>query len=723
MGKNNDVSVEAILDAIRTLAKPDGVRISEIRAVMANPPDPPSVRQALEALPAGIVKYNALGGTWRMANATSSSPPSAATRSSPPTATSATRSTPPAVPLPTVIDTGIPTAVDEHGVIDDSQRVVIRAEPSARQVVIAGPGFGKTAVACGRVAWLLDEGVEPAKILLLSFTRTAVREMRARIATLAGTVEGANAVNIRTLDSFSWRVRTGLSETPKTGAGYGQNIDETLAMLATPTLDVREYLDSFDHVLVDEAQDLVGSRALLVVTMLEKLRPEVGWTVFLDPAQAIYDWSEDSDQAKGPQRTFGEQLARLQPPPAHRELAHLHRTRDPSLRKLLLGARKLVLEAPDDACARLRGELASRAPDAKLFATDLAGEVFARSAQSNDLLVLTRQRGEALELSSRLTERGIRHRLRFGALPQVAAPWIAAVLNHACRNAGTTRVSRDEAETAWEAVTVANPWITEGWDIDRAWRLLRRLGPGGKNAIEITRVAARLAAASLPDDATLREVGGHGPIVSTVHGSKGREAAEVMLLLTSNHGADIDEARVLYVGLSRAKERLDVRRFAASRWSHLPDSGRPWRECDHGRMQVEVGRAGDLDPRRNVQIAAPEWVQQQDTLARFDGHCRKVRVSSFKERDWARCVVPDDSNLPLATLSTSCVDDLWDAARKIAKGAHTPSFISHLRWFDLGSVGLPPDFVPDATLPEPWHSTRLFLSPVVVGPGLVGGIK
>jgi hypothetical protein len=718
---------EAVLSVIRTIAKGDGLRIHEICAALQSSLTAVRVLDLLKQQQRIGKVRKSTDSRWSISQATSVVPfAPAAPRTSRPSITLPKPTAPPATrqSLPIVADAGIPTEVDEDGVIDASQRAVTRAPRSSRQVVVAGPGFGKTAVACGRVAWLMREGVEPARILLLSFTRTAVREMRGRIAVLAREVKDAGAVDIRTLDSFASHVRTGLSERRQSAQGYGVNIDDTMSLLEMPTLEVREYLEGFDQVLVDEAQDLVGGRAKLVVTMFERLRADAGWTVFLDPAQAIYDWAEDSDAAKGPQPSFAELLAQVRPAPERRELAHLHRTRDPGLRALLLGARRLVLDAPDDACERLRGELTARANGDGQFATAIADEVLARGARSDDLLVLTRQRAEALELSNRLTERGVAHRLRFGALPQTAAPWIAAVLNYACQKAASPRVLRHDVESAWEAITAANAWLTAGWDFDRAWRLLRRLGSGtGKQSVDIPRVAARLSGSGIPDDVVQREVGTGGPIVSTVHGSKGREAAEAMLLLSRQRDLSIDEARVLYVGLSRAKERLDVRRFAASRWSHLDGSGRPWRDCDNNQMQIEIGRAGDLDPARNATIAATEMEEQQRALAAYDGECRRVRVYTFLDRDKARCIVLPDSQLPLATLSRDCVDDLRAAARRIKGAARTPMLVRHLRWFDVGSVGLPPDLVLDASVPEPWQSTRLFLTPIVVGPGLVGGIK
>src|ERR1700694_5404645 len=52
-------------------------------------------------------------------------------------------------------------------------------------LVLAGAGTGKTTTLCARVAWLLAEGVPAERILLLSFTRRAAREMVQRARTLA----------------------------------------------------------------------------------------------------------------------------------------------------------------------------------------------------------------------------------------------------------------------------------------------------------------------------------------------------------------------------------------------------------------------------------------------------------------------------------------------------------------------------------------------------------
>jgi DNA helicase II / ATP-dependent DNA helicase PcrA len=52
--------------------------------------------------------------------------------------------------------------------------------PGGPLLVLAGAGTGKTTTLAARVAWLIDEGAAPERVLLLTFTRRAAREMLAR---------------------------------------------------------------------------------------------------------------------------------------------------------------------------------------------------------------------------------------------------------------------------------------------------------------------------------------------------------------------------------------------------------------------------------------------------------------------------------------------------------------------------------------------------------------
>ena len=63
--------------------------------------------------------------------------------------------------------------------LNDEQRAAA-THAAGRCSILAGAGTGKTTTLCARVAWLVAEGVPAERILLLTFTRRAAREMLQR---------------------------------------------------------------------------------------------------------------------------------------------------------------------------------------------------------------------------------------------------------------------------------------------------------------------------------------------------------------------------------------------------------------------------------------------------------------------------------------------------------------------------------------------------------------
>ena len=59
------------------------------------------------------------------------------------------------------------------------------SHPGATLLILAGAGTGKTTTLCARAEWLLGEGVPPERMLLVTFTRRAARELVGRTRTLA----------------------------------------------------------------------------------------------------------------------------------------------------------------------------------------------------------------------------------------------------------------------------------------------------------------------------------------------------------------------------------------------------------------------------------------------------------------------------------------------------------------------------------------------------------
>ena len=87
------------------------------------------------------------------------------------------------------LNTNVPpsggTRIDYAAELNEQQLGAVTS-PGGAALVIAGAGSGKTRTLTYRVAWLLEHGVKPWQILLLTFTNKASREMTGRVSELLG---------------------------------------------------------------------------------------------------------------------------------------------------------------------------------------------------------------------------------------------------------------------------------------------------------------------------------------------------------------------------------------------------------------------------------------------------------------------------------------------------------------------------------------------------------
>src|ERR1051325_6805159 len=80
---------------------------------------------------------------------------------------------------------GVNLQIDYAQELNEQQHAAVIAPPGPC-LVLAGAGAGKTRTLIYRVAYLLEQGIPADRILLLTFTNKAAREMMRRVTELLG---------------------------------------------------------------------------------------------------------------------------------------------------------------------------------------------------------------------------------------------------------------------------------------------------------------------------------------------------------------------------------------------------------------------------------------------------------------------------------------------------------------------------------------------------------
>lgn len=512
--------------------------------------------------------------------------------------------------------------------------MIIEAAPQARLLVVAPPGTGKTAVACARVAHLVREsGVAPSNVLIVSFTRTAVAEIRARIEHHAGPGVSVSAIPITTVDSHAWGLQYGFGDAERPSSwlasDYDVSINRALELLVNRSPDVIDFLARFEHVVVDEAQDLVGNRLKLVAELIKCLPSTCGVTVFADFLQAIYDFN--NEEAVSDSVTSSALRTMLGPEFIETRLTHLHRFKGEKLAAVLTQVRS-VLESSTLPPSQLRTcvkELLEREKIIKpLPVAPWDIHKIPRIRNLDSLLILFRSRAEVLSASGALCEEGIPHRVRMSGLPDCMHPWLARVF--------TGFVPTGLVLSKHEFLEQCSARGVDAEASEVAWDTLRRLARR-QDGIDWRRLRAQLARPRPPVEACFLDVGTAGPTIGTVHASKGREARKVLYCIPPEGKDSFEEARVDYVAFTRGSETVHV--GGATPYGASEQSGRAYRfegwgpkQPDTRKARIEVGRADDLVDERVLD--GESWQQLQDRLWSDRVNVRCLTAQASAGTDW-----------------------------------------------------------------------------------------
>jgi hypothetical protein len=611
--------------------------------------------------------------------------------------------------------------------LDPNQRAVSFAPVDRRILVTSGPGSGKTEVACARAAHAIASGCPPPSVLVISFTRAATAELTARM-TRFGAASGTSlkGVEVRTLDSLAWMLQKHLSDQKLLTGSYSDNIARMRDLLDDTPEELREYLDTIKLLMIDEAQDIVGARADLALSLIRSLPTTAGVTIFADPAQAIYgDWSIDELTDVEATSPLHERLMELPGASFDKsELTELHRTNDPTLAGIVSGLRAFALVRdmqPENTYDAAREELERRVKKKRRTMEDFTSMA---DTSGTSQMFLFRTHGEAVQVSSYLSGAGIAHRLRFPSLPRPIYPWIG----RAFAATSTRTVDRSNFASLWLERVVGTRFDTH--TVDEAWEILMSVAADrSAERIDLLYLREALSRANPPDEVTRPTLGLSGPIIGTIHGAKGREADHIVLNLSPlrSDADQLEETRVLYVGATRARKSLALTESSA-RLSYLA-SHRAWRFINkNGCAQVEFGLAGDIDalsPVDNGMFGERHAIELQDRFAKglnstamWESEKGFTRGSEAGD-EWRRMLRYDKDRWRFGACSRAIDHDLWQIAGRFGANRLPGRQQNNLYVFDYTTVARDDDS-PDLNRVHPTFARSGFwVCPLVKGFSLV----
>lgn len=612
------------------------------------------------------------------------------------------------------------------------QKEIIELARGSRVLIDAGPGTGKTAVACARVAHLIaHENVLPSRILMLSFTRAAVYELRARILSYLKENEDGYSVQITTMDSLVARLGT---RDLGVGLSYDERIRAFARLLETDT-GLLEYIREIDHLLVDEAQDITGERAKLIGDIISELSPEAGVTIFSDEAQAIYGFTLDGDNfgVDGDGETLPD-LVRgfLRDEFIDLELNEVHRTSSRSLLDLFRGGRS-VLRDGDVAGVEKYDSLESILEDVKFATSDVAPAKIGApiSDEGQSTFVLFRRRANALEAASYFAQGDRPFRVRLRGQPQKLDPWLGILF----WDYVDKTLSEGTFLKLWaERIEKHHPTSLLP---ENAWSVLVRYAGRTATSVDMAKLTAVLCCNAAPNEFSTEDIGdSHGPIFATIHSAKGREADHVRLFLNAPSnldGEDLrrleEEARVLFVGATRAKKDLKVSIVETPSYGATLGTGRAYlrRTSARGvkRASLEIGQDADIDPEDLVGVSrfrsSAEVEEAQDlfqisslSTLKLSAHKTKIGNAWTYVAHLPREVDPDGR--PLFYFNERFGADVSRLGEKLMQ-RWSPGPKTFNNFYSLGARTLvvPPGADDRGSLHSPWKESGFVLAPTLFG--------
>lgn len=426
------------------------------------------------------------------------------------------------------------------GELTTTQLNIIKDNQAQFIAVAAGPGSGKTKVLVHKLAsLLLMEDVKHEQLLMLTFSRAAATEFKKRLLALIG--NAALYIEIKTFHSYCFDLLGKVGSLEKSDAILKKTVEkikngEVEAGRITKTV-----------LVIDEAQDMDADEFALIDALMEQ-NEDMRVIAVGDDDQNIFEfrgasakyldkfiWEKqaikyelvDNFRSKNNLVEFTNAFAKT--------IRHRLKTTPVVARQRDNGMIKLVKGQNDELITPLVEDL---------FATDLSGTT----------CILTRTNEEALQIAGCLNHKGMPAKL-------------------VQTNDGFSLFNLREVRFFLNCLRLNEDIYVIG---DEVWQSAKRdlfKTFGRSSKLDICVNLIKDFEATNPKqkyksdlDVFIKEskledfVHGSGQVilVSTMHKAKGKEFDNIFIMLTNYGGSSDEDKRLLYVGMTRAKQRLNI---------------------------------------------------------------------------------------------------------------------------------------------------------------------
>lgn len=431
--------------------------------------------------------------------------------------------------------------------LSTDQLKIIEDNRSKAILVAAGPGSGKTRVLVHKVAsLLLLEDVRTEQFLMLTYSRAAAMEMKARLRELVK--EKANYVDIYTFHSFAFAISEIRGDLEHAGEIIPRAVELINAGQAVRKVENKSVL------VIDEFQDIGGDEFALIRAIVDAAK-EIRVLAVGDDDQNIFQFRGSSTQyMKFFTDTFKAAVYPLNT--NYRSKENLVRFADFFIRRLpdrIKEGQVLVSSQPGE-----NGTIGVVKYNSSPLVTPLTDDVMrrCRGDREGTSAVLTATNEEALQVYFLLRQRGVPAQLLlsypdFSLKAMVELKMFSHFLRELTHRGDDKIISRED----WQEVRKKLVFrFDRSKQLETALKVIDTFESRCHNLLEVDWQdylnEVRVEDFIFPESGQV--------FVSTMHKAKGKEFDRVFLLLDRNKVVSDENIRVIYVAVTRAKEQLFI---------------------------------------------------------------------------------------------------------------------------------------------------------------------